>query len=51
MLWEAEGWGAGKETDDPRIFGRREASFSVVLLTYKREYVLADKACALLVRP
>ena len=45
------GGGAGKKTDDPRIFGRREASFSVVLLTYKREYVLADKACALLVRP
>ena len=46
-----KGVGAGKETDDPRIFGLREASFSVVLLTYKREYILVDKACALLVRP
>ena len=62
MLWEAEGGvcvcvcggggglGRGKN-DDPRIFGLREASFSVVLLTYKREYILPDKACAFLVRP
>ena len=46
-----KGVGAGKEIDDPRIFGLREASFSLVLLTPKREYILADRACALLVRP
>ena len=52
VLWEAEGGGGGgRDTDDPRIFGLREASFSVVLLTHKREYILADKACAFLVRP
>ena len=48
---KGKGVGAGKETDDPRIFWLREASFSVLLLKYKREYILADKACALLVRP